>query len=225
MVKIRLLPEPALLILQFEEKTQLMIDNIMMHVPHELRTPLVSIIGYPDLLANDLENLSREEIRDIVRSVPLDGFKIKADVSGISETERLSRALDTLKDTTVTVTTKHVSLGSSAKGYSEGGKLPGYGGGDQHPALLESGEWVINKQAVSKYGSSLFDSLNSMRLPTNSPMRLASGGQVSSGKSNSGSVNVNFILPGSGRTVPAQMSSLDADELIGQLKVLDRLSS
>jgi TP901 family phage tail tape measure protein len=167
---------------------------------------------------------SLEEIRDVVKAVPLDGFKIEADVKGISETERLSSAIDGLHDKTVTVTTKHVTTGSKAAGYSEGGKLPGYGGGDQHPALLESGEWVINKDAVSKYGSSFFDSLNSMRLP-NTPIRMASGGPVSSSTGSSSSVNVNLNLPTNGRPVAAQMSSPDASELINQLKTLDRLSS
>lgn len=167
---------------------------------------------------------SLEEIRDIVKSVPLDGFKIKADVSGISETERLSKAIDGLHNKTVTITTKHVTQGSKATGYSDGGRLPGYGGGDQHPALLEGGEWVINKDAVSKYGSSFFDALNSMRLP-DTPIRMASGGPVSSGTKSGSSVNVNLNLPGNGRPVNAQMASLDASELISQLKTLDRLSS
>lgn len=167
---------------------------------------------------------SLEEIRDVVKSVPLDGFKIQADVSGISETEKLSQAIDGLHDKTVTITTKHVSQGSSAKGYSDGGRLPGFGGGDQHPAMLESGEWVINKDAVSKYGSSYFDDLNAMRLP-NTPMQLASGGPVSSSAGSSSSVNVNLNLPGNGRPVQSQMSSPDAGELINQLKTLDRLSS
>lgn len=168
---------------------------------------------------------SMQEISDIVKAVPLDGFKIKADVSGITETEKLSKAINGLHDKTVTVTTKHVSQGSTPKGYSEGGKLPGYGGGDQHPALLESGEWIINKKAVSKYGSSFFNALNSMSLP-NGPIRMAAGGEVAkTSQSGGGSVNVNLNLPGNGRPIPAQMMGADANELIGQLKRLDRLGS
>ena len=53
-----------------------------------------------------------------------------------------------------------------------GGKIPGYGGGDKIPALLEAGEYVINKQAATKYHSVL-DGINSDRIG-----RYAGGGPV-----------------------------------------------
>jgi len=53
-----------------------------------------------------------------------------------------------------------------------GGQISGYGGGDTVPAMLERGEYVINKDAVRAYGTGLFDSLNSM------VARFASGGSV-----------------------------------------------
>ncbi len=46
--------------------------------------------------------------------------------------------------------------------YSDGGGLPGYGGGDRVRAWLEPGEYVIKKEAVRKYGLGLFDGLNRM---------------------------------------------------------------
>ena len=138
---------------------------------------------------------SLEEIRDIVKSVPLDGFKIEADVSGIKETERLSRAIDGLHNKTVTVTTKLVTQGTTGTSYTGGGS-----------------------------GSSSVNTLSSTRLP-NTPMSLASSNPVSSKTGSNSSVNVNLNLPGSGRPVAAQMSSPDASELINQLKTLDRLSS
>jgi len=49
-----------------------------------------------------------------------------------------------------------------ASGGDPGGQLPGYGGGDTVPAMLESGEFVIRKEAVKKYGANLFENLNSM---------------------------------------------------------------
>jgi len=36
-------------------------------------------------------------------------------------------------------------------GFNQGGKIPGYGGGDTVPALLEKGEYVINKQSTSQF--------------------------------------------------------------------------
>ncbi len=44
------------------------------------------------------------------------------------------------------------------------GLLPGWGGGDRVRALLEDGEFVIRKEAVSKYGAGLFHLLNNLRL-------------------------------------------------------------
>lgn len=39
----------------------------------------------------------------------------------------------------------------AVKGLAAGGKLPGYGGGDQHLRLLESGEAVVDKDRTRKY--------------------------------------------------------------------------
>ena len=45
-------------------------------------------------------------------------------------------------------------------GFSYGGSIPGYGGGDSVPAMLEPGEYVINKFSVKKLGKKFFDSIN-----------------------------------------------------------------
>jgi TP901 family phage tail tape measure protein len=63
-----------------------------------------------------------------------------------------------------------LSEGGSLK--DSGGKLSGYGGGDTIPAMLEKGEFVVRKEAVKKYGSGLFSSLNGM------VQKFASGGLV-----------------------------------------------
>lgn len=44
-------------------------------------------------------------------------------------------------------------------GYATGGKLPGFGGGDKVPAMLEPGEFVINKNAT-KANLGLLESIN-----------------------------------------------------------------
>ena len=41
-----------------------------------------------------------------------------------------------------------------------GGGIPGYGG--NVPSMLERGEFVVRKEAVSKYGAGFFSKLNSM---------------------------------------------------------------
>ena len=40
--------------------------NISLYVPHELRTPLVSIMGYTDLLLDELDDLSKDEIKEML---------------------------------------------------------------------------------------------------------------------------------------------------------------
>jgi tape measure domain-containing protein len=45
------------------------------------------------------------------------------------------------------------------------GKLPGFGGGDKIPALLEAGEWIIRKEAVAKLGQQALQAINQGRLP------------------------------------------------------------
>jgi hypothetical protein len=60
--------------------------------------------------------------------------------------------------------------------FARGGKLPGFGGGDRIPALLEAGEFVVRKEAVSRFGSGIFHMLNNLRLP-----KFAAGGQVGGG--------------------------------------------
>ena len=60
------------------------------------------------------------------------------------------------------------------------GLLPGYGGGDRIPALLEEGEFVLNKEAVAKNGASAIHALNNGDARVNHILRLSSGGGVGS---------------------------------------------
>lgn len=56
---------------------------------------------------------------------------------------------------------------------ARGGALAGYGGGDQVPALLEAGEFVVRKEAVSQYGPGLFAQLNARKFASGGPMDTA----------------------------------------------------
>jgi hypothetical protein len=40
-------------------------------------------------------------------------------------------------------------------GFQLGGRIPGYGGGDKVPALLEKGEFVVRKEVAREYGDVL----------------------------------------------------------------------
>jgi hypothetical protein len=97
-----------------------------------------------------------------------------------------------------------------------GGKLNGYGGGDRNLALLEDGEFIIRKEAVSNYGVELLHKLNNFKLP-----KFATGGYVGSMPSNSSApsdlVNVNFNLP-NGKSYGLQGSEEISRMLASDLK-------
>lgn len=63
--------------------------------------------------------------------------------------------------------------------FSKGGIIPGYGGGDRHLALLESGEGIVRKEAMARLGDGFLHSLNSLKFET--------------AKSATKNVNLNFI--------------------------------
>lgn len=50
--------------------------EIAAKVPHELRTPLVSVLGYSDIILEELENLSKDEIKSYIKIIRNSGEKI-----------------------------------------------------------------------------------------------------------------------------------------------------
>jgi hypothetical protein len=95
---------------------------------------------------------------------------------------RLDRLTDKRREVTIYV--KEVvqkAVGGLIQGYASGGRLPGYGGGDRIPALLEAGEFIIRKEAVARFGASMFAALNSLQLP-----KFATGGPVGAAATASG---------------------------------------
>ncbi|HHL35599.1 MAG TPA: hypothetical protein ENJ30_14665 [Desulfobulbaceae bacterium] len=105
-----------------------------------------------------------------------------------------------------------------------GGKLPGYGGGDRIPSLLEAGEFVIRKEAVARYGAGLFNALNRFRLPE--LPKFATGGPVLAGAGGSGeSVTINFAFPGEVHQPRGSFSRADADSMIRIMNRQQRLRS
>jgi len=90
---------------------------------------------------------------------------IEIKLEKLTEAQSAINAL--VKDETkhITIKVKKESSTSSSgsdggEGYARGGNLPGYGGGDVIPAMLEPGEWVIRKEAVKKYGNTFLARLN-----------------------------------------------------------------
>lgn len=132
----------------------------------------------PYRLLTDQVRLLKEEL--IYISTLDTVYDIIANVIGYDAVLDLISAIGRLKDKTITITTRHVTQGSSSGSSGSqvtrlagGGRLPGFGGGDKNHALLEDGEWIINKYAVRKFGDDFMSSINNMTLP-----RFATGGKV-----------------------------------------------
>jgi TP901 family phage tail tape measure protein len=73
--------------------------------------------------------------------------------------------------------TQRFNMGGPVLKYANGGKLPGFGGGDRVPALLEPGEFVINKQAT-KENLPLLASINGGMGNTTGQGKFAVGGLI-----------------------------------------------
>lgn len=52
-----------------KKKVERFSKSVAISVPHELRTPLISLMGYSDLIIDDYENLSREEIIEYIKRI------------------------------------------------------------------------------------------------------------------------------------------------------------
>lgn len=51
--------------------------SISRHIPHELRTPIVSILGFSDLLITDIDNFEKNEIVQAARSIKKAGERLR----------------------------------------------------------------------------------------------------------------------------------------------------
>ncbi len=50
-------------------------------IPHELQTPLVGILGYSDIITNDLDSLSKEEIKTMAENISTSGLRLQRRIS------------------------------------------------------------------------------------------------------------------------------------------------
>lgn len=60
----------------YDRKFEELKSNISMYIPHELRTPLVSILGFADLIINNLDDLDKDEIRQMAGKVKNSGLRL-----------------------------------------------------------------------------------------------------------------------------------------------------
>lgn len=52
-------------------------ESLLHKVPHELRTPLVGIIGFSELIEDDFDNLTKEEVRDMINKIKKSGKRLQ----------------------------------------------------------------------------------------------------------------------------------------------------
>ncbi len=124
---------------------------------------------------------------------------------------------------------------------ARGGKLPGYGGGDRVRALLEPGEFVVRKEAVSHYGVAFMQALNTMRLNDFNTVKARVGGLIAQatatreqrfqqgGLATAGgsaeTLNVNLTFPESKQAVPMKIEKQHARQLLREIgKMRNRAS-
>lgn len=90
---------------------------------------------------------------------------------------------------------------------ASGGQImgPGTSTSDSIPAMLSTGEYVINAAAVSRVGAPLLDAINTGR----SFRRFAGGGAVAGGSS---------VVMKAGNTIALSVSALDADSFVDFLR-------
>ncbi|MBF0155495.1 MAG: hypothetical protein HQL64_17305, partial [Magnetococcales bacterium] len=123
-----------------------------------------------------------QEFKTTVASSPV---QVQAETGqALSAIEAVRSSVASLQDKTITINvvrqeTEAHSQGGLA-GFARGGFLPGWGGGDKIRALLEAGEFVLNRHAVRLYGLDRLYAMNRMKLNPADLPRFAQGGLVSS---------------------------------------------
>lgn len=60
-------------------------NSFIKNVPHELRTPLISILGFSELVENDFESLTQEEIKDMAHTINKSGKRLHRRIEKLIE--------------------------------------------------------------------------------------------------------------------------------------------
>ena len=148
-------------------------------------------------------------------------IELQAEISqATASLNAIQQQLAALQDKTVTVTVNTVeghAAGGMISGFStrfiQGGRLPGYGGGDTRPTMLEPGEIVVTKSRAAMFQNLLL-AINSAPLSTVRKMLP----QIP-GFKDGGIVNQKISLPSF--TVPAPVIAMAGGGVVPQTKSPD----
>jgi tape measure domain-containing protein len=156
--------------------------------------------------------------------------EIPVDVEDKQAIERIKQIEDKLAELSKGITIPIKTAGSGAgavKGYNRGGRIPGYGGGDIVPALVEPGEYVIRKEMVRKYGVNYIEAINRGIASLSAPQmpnitipsmpRYNTGGLVAGGETQT----IQLQIQSGGASSTVRGSRSDIEGLINQLRKLE----
>lgn len=65
---------------RFEGKFEQICSNISTYIPHELITPIVAILGYPDMIMENFKSLTESEISRMLSQIKLAGLRLNKTV-------------------------------------------------------------------------------------------------------------------------------------------------
>jgi len=151
-----------------------------------LKTSTLSINRGFSSVGRDVTKGANEAARTMTRSVSQAMASLNRDLARARAAS--ARAARTI------AASSNIAGHSSSVGMSTGGVLPGYGGGDRRPTLLEDGEAVVRKETVRALGADYFNGLNksTMSIPkVNINTISSSNNQVSQDSGN----NFNITIP------------------------------
>lgn len=127
--------------------------------------------------------------------------QVRADISNLkNQLANAQRAIDNLRDGSVTITTRYVTVGDGSaarKAGSHGSQLraeggpirgPGTGTSDDVPIWASNGEYMVKARSVSKYGIAFLNALNEGRLDMASTVSRGGSAMASTVSSAGGSM-------------------------------------
>ena len=62
---------------RFEEKLEALRDSVLKALPHELRTPLTGVLGFSEILLEDLEHMERRDAEEMLSSIHASGKRLQ----------------------------------------------------------------------------------------------------------------------------------------------------